>query len=60
MTVRIKVVPNNRPNDDGRWIETDRDLPKRFALSLCYDETVASLAGVLPADHHVVAIERST
>jgi hypothetical protein len=54
----LKIVPNASPNDEGRWIETNRALPQRFPLTLNYQETVAALGDELPKDHHIVAIAK--
>jgi hypothetical protein len=53
---RIKIVPNATPDADGEWIDIPVDFPCRTRWT-----TMESLVvPFVPADHHVVAVERGS
>ena len=54
--MKIKVVPDNDMNADGRWI----DLPDvSVPITLTFVRMCAHLAGYVPEGHHIVEIDSS-
>lgn len=51
LVVHAKVVPDDRPNDDGRWITLDVS-ENRLRPRTDWDY----LSSISPAGHHVVAV----
>lgn len=54
MTVRIKIVPDAAPNDDGRWIDVEAELP----ATTKWREADDLLKLFIPQNHHMVGYER--
>lgn len=53
---RVKIVPDARPNDDGRWIViADVEIP----IEACWLDIALMLDDRIPAKHHMVAIARA-
>jgi len=53
---QIKIVPNERPNDDGRWI----DIPIVPPRTTRWTDLEEHMKAYVPAGHHVVAVQSVT
>lgn len=52
--MKLKIVRDDEPNEDGRWIEIDFiETPKPYR----WTELCRAVAPFVPAGHHVVAVK---
>lgn len=51
--IRIKVVPDDKPNDDGRWIEGETEI----LPSDSFQNNTIRYKGMIPPGHHIVMFD---
>jgi hypothetical protein len=57
MKIRIKVVPNDKPNDEGSWHTIDTSLNPMAERS--WVQTSRALEHYISPGYHLVAVERA-
>jgi hypothetical protein len=54
MRYQIKIVPDNRPNADGRWVDVPEGPPHGMKFAECENLYRAQI----PEGSHMVAIQK--